>query len=77
MTRVEQFDTQVRQFLLQIKDKVENSNTANLDYNQMLEFARAKKSHRIRLKLHKFIRPRFTPIKLLYSNAANTAKKSM
>ena len=32
MTRVEQFDTQVRQFLLQIKDKVENSNTANLEY---------------------------------------------
>lgn len=43
MARAEQFEEQVKQPLLQMKNEVENLDTNNLDANQTLEFARAKK----------------------------------
>lgn len=43
MTRAEQFEEQVKQPLLQMKNEVEKLNIKNLNDNQMLEFARAKK----------------------------------
>ncbi|MBD5167663.1 MAG: hypothetical protein HDT11_02055 [Helicobacter sp.] len=43
MTRAEQFEEQVKQPLLQMKNEVENLDASNLDANQTLEFARTKK----------------------------------
>lgn len=43
MTRVEQFDTNIKQPLLQMRSEVENLNVDDLDASQKLEFARAKK----------------------------------
>lgn len=43
MARAEQFEEQVKQPLLQMKNEVENLDASNLDANQTLEFARAKK----------------------------------
>lgn len=43
MTRTEQFSASVEQPLLQMKNEVENLNIDDLDDNQRLEFARAKK----------------------------------
>ncbi|WP_301009158.1 hypothetical protein [Helicobacter sp. UBA3407] len=43
MARAEQFVEQVKQPLLQMKNEVENLDASNLDANQTLEFARAKK----------------------------------
>ena len=43
MTRAEQFEKQVKQPLLQMKNEVENLDASNLDANQTLEFARIKK----------------------------------
>ncbi|MGX3045067.1 hypothetical protein [Helicobacter sp. T3_23-1056] len=43
MTRAEQFDTNIKQPLLQMKNEVENLNIDDLDDSQRLEFARAQK----------------------------------
>lgn len=43
MTRAVQFDTNIKQPLLQMISEVENLNVDDLDASQKLEFARAKK----------------------------------
>ena len=43
MTRAEQFNTNIKQPLLQMKNEVENLNIDDLDDSQRLEFARAQK----------------------------------